>query len=61
MKKQEAKSGFVERIGDSSPFFRKGKKDQWRETLTQEQVQRVIEKNRVQMERFKYMPKANKV
>ena len=61
MKKQESKSGFVERIGDSSPFFRKGKKDQWRETLTQEQVQRVIEKNRVQMERFKYMPKANKV
>lgn len=58
MKKQEAKNGFVERIGESSPFFRKGKKDQWREVLTQEQVQRVVDKNRLQMERFKYLPKA---
>jgi len=58
MKKQEAKMGFVERIGDSSPFFRKGKKDQWSERLTAEQVQRVIDKNREQMERFKYIPKA---
>jgi len=58
MRKQEAKSGFVERIGESSPFFRKGKKDQWHEVLTQEQVQRVVDKNRVQMERFKYIPKA---
>lgn len=58
MKKQEAKKGFVERIGDSSPFFRKGKKDQWTEKLTPEQVKRIIDKNRVQMERFKYVPKA---
>lgn len=57
MKKQEAKNGFVERIGESSPFFRKGKKEQWRGVLTQDQVQRVINKNRVQMERFKYIPK----
>lgn len=58
MKKQETKNGFVERIGDSSPFFRKGKKDQWTEKLSPEQVKRVIDKNRVQMERFKYVPKA---
>jgi hypothetical protein len=57
MKKQEAKSGFVERIGESSPFFRKGKKDQWHGVLTRDQVQRVIDKNRAQMERFKYIPK----
>lgn len=60
MKKQETKHGFVERIGEFSPFFRKGRKDQWREKLTQEQVLRVIDKNRVQMERFKYIPKAYK-
>lgn len=58
MKKQEAKSGFVERIGDASPFFRKGKKNQWIETLSSAQVQRIIDKNRVQMERFKYLPRA---
>lgn len=58
MKKQEAKNGFVERVGDTSPFFRKGKKDQWPERLTAIQVQRIIDKNRVQMERFKYIPKA---
>ena len=58
MKKQEAKKGFVERIGDSSPFFRKGRKDQWAEKLTSAQVKRVIDKNRVQMERFKYIPRA---
>ena len=60
MKKQEMKHGFVERIGDSSPFFRKGRKDQWCDKLTQEQVQRVVDKHRVQMERFKYIPKAYK-
>ncbi len=60
MKKQEVKKGFVERIGDSSPFFRKGKKDQWSERLTSGQVNRVIDKHRVQMERFKYIPKAYK-
>jgi hypothetical protein len=58
MKKQEAKYGFVERRGDSSPFFRKGKKEQWGEKMTSAQVQRVVDKNRVQMERFKYIPKA---
>lgn len=57
MKRQETKRGFVERIGESSPFFRKGKKDQWLQVLSQEQVQRVIEKNRAQMERFNYIPK----
>ena len=60
MKKQETKNGFVERIGDSSPFFRKGKKDQWSEKLTSVQVQRVIDKNRAQMERFKYIPKTHR-
>jgi len=58
MRRQEAKSGFVEKIGDSSPFFRKGKKDQWTERLTAAQVQRIVDKNRAQMERFKYLPKA---
>jgi len=59
MKKQEARNGFVERTGDASPFFRRGKKDQWAERLTAAQIQRVIDKNRAQMERFGYMPKAH--
>jgi hypothetical protein len=60
MRRQETKSGFVERIGESSLFFREGRKDQWRQHLTPEQVERVIDKNRVQMERFKYIPRAYK-
>jgi len=60
MRRQETKSGFVERIGESSLFFREGRKDQWRQQLTPEQVERVIDKNRVQMERFKYIPRAYK-
>lgn len=39
-----------------SPFFRKGRVNEWRETLSREQAQRVIGAHREQMKRFGYVP-----
>ncbi len=56
LKKQESKTGFVERSPNSTRFFRKGKKNQWRETLSPEQIKRMVDTHREQMRRFKYLP-----
>jgi len=56
LKAQEQARGFVEKHEVSSSFFRQGTSNQWRQTLTDAQVQRVVERHRVQMERFKYLP-----
>ncbi|NNE06729.1 MAG: sulfotransferase domain-containing protein [Xanthomonadales bacterium] len=56
MKAQESKSGFVEKHENANAFFRQGRKGQWREQLTSEQVARVVEKHAAQMARFKYLP-----
>lgn len=56
LKAQERKRGFVEKHEISNAFFRHGRKNQWRETLSDAQVQRIIDNHRVQMERFKYIP-----
>lgn len=58
LKKQEAKKGFRE-VSDrslSKSFFRVGKSGQWRTTLSQEQVDRVVERHKEQMQRFRYWP-----
>jgi hypothetical protein len=52
----EKKSGFVEAVGGGTRFFRVGRMNQWREVLSREQVQRVVEKHREQMVRFHYLP-----
>ncbi|MDR3498375.1 MAG: sulfotransferase domain-containing protein [Parvibaculum sp.] len=57
LKAQEQKTGFRERSNKASAFFREGRKDQWREKLTPEQVRRIIADHREQMERFGYIPK----
>ena len=57
MKAQEEKKGFVEKHENAQSFFRKGRKDQWQDVLTPEQVTRIVERHREQMERFKYIPK----
>jgi len=56
LKQQEAKEGFVERSPASKAFFRKGRKNQWMEALSDAQVARVVELQRAQMERFGYVP-----
>ena len=54
---QESKAGFKEKSTHAGKFFNAGKKDQWREKLSEEQVQRIVDTHREQMERFKYVPR----
>jgi hypothetical protein len=52
----EQKHGFVEAVDEKTRFFFKGRANQWRETLGREQVQRIVDAHRGQMQRFKYVP-----
>jgi len=52
----EQKHGFVEAVDEKTRFFFKGRANQWRETLSHEQVQRIVDAHREQMQRFKYVP-----
>ncbi|ABS62903.1 sulfotransferase [Parvibaculum lavamentivorans DS-1] len=56
LKAQEEREGFKERPKVSKSFFREGKRDQWREKLTPDQVRRIIADHHEQMERFGYIP-----
>ncbi len=57
LKNQEKTGDFKERSEHSKAFFRSGKRDQWRDDLTPDQIRRVISDHREQMERFGYVPK----
>ena len=57
LKAQEKQHGFIEKHENAGSFFRKGMKNQWQEVLTESQVQRIVDLNRAQMARFKYIPK----
>lgn len=61
LKAQEKKHGFVEKHEISNSFFRKGRKNQWKEMLTPLQIQKIIDQHGVQMQRFKYVPNGYKV
>lgn len=52
----EQKHGFVEAVDEKTRFFFKGRANQWRDSLNREQVQRVVDDNREQMARFRYVP-----
>ena len=54
--KMEQRDGFVEASDKASRFFRVGRSNQWRETLSRDQVARVVAAHREQMQRFKYIP-----
>lgn len=56
LKAQEKKIGFVERSPNSQAFFRKGQKNQWPDMLSKEQVGRIVDRHREQMERYRYVP-----
>ena len=56
LRKQEKRQGFIERSPNSRRFFRSGKKNQWRTELNQDQIAKVIEAHRGEMQRFKYLP-----
>ena len=53
---QESRDGFVERSPDAERFFRVGRKNQWRDVLSDEQVARLVDDHYQQMERFRYIP-----
>ena len=57
LRKAEEVQGFKERSDFAERFFREGRAGQWREVLTPEQVQRVVDAHRPVMERFGYLPK----
>lgn len=52
----EQKHGFVEAVDEKTRFFFKGRANQWREALSREQVQRIVDDHREQMQRFRYVP-----
>jgi hypothetical protein len=54
---QEKDKGFRERPKDSDEnFFREGRADQWKQVLTQEQIDRIVRDHGEQMQRFGYLP-----
>ncbi|MDH3594447.1 MAG: sulfotransferase domain-containing protein [Rhodospirillales bacterium] len=56
LRSQEDAAGFKERSDKSRRFFRAGKKNQWKDKLTPEQVRAIIDRHREQMSRFGYIP-----
>lgn len=57
LKQQEAKFGFVENPSQSNRFFRLGTANQWRQLMSNEDVQRIIDSHSVQMQKYGYIPK----
>ncbi len=55
LKAQEKKSGFSEKQPTAESFFRKGKANSWRESLTDEQAKRIISDHQDVVERFGYL------
>lgn len=56
LRQMEEAAGFYEKPEAAERFFRKGKVDEWREALSEDQVARIVADHREQMERFGYLP-----
>lgn len=56
LRAQEEAKGFHEKSAKGSKFFRVGKSGQWREKLTQAQIEQVVSNHQEQMARFGYYP-----
>jgi hypothetical protein len=56
LREQEEKEGFRERPEKAQRFFREGRTEQWKEVLTPQQVQRIVDAHHEQMQRFGYLP-----
>jgi hypothetical protein len=57
LREQEEKAGFKERPDRADQrFFRDGRAGQWKEVLTPQQVQRIVDAHHEQMQRFGYLP-----
>jgi hypothetical protein len=53
---EEAREGFKEKPERAERFFREGRAGQWRELLSQQQIDRIAGAHREQMARFGYWP-----
>ncbi|HET7717027.1 MAG TPA: sulfotransferase domain-containing protein [Bauldia sp.] len=57
LRAQESASGFKEKPqSGGESFFRSGRAGQWRETLSEDQVARIVAAHRPLMKRFRYLP-----
>lgn len=56
LKGREQQEGFAERSPGSTAFFRKGRKNQWVESLSADQAARLVAQHYEQMDRFGYVP-----
>jgi hypothetical protein len=55
LRRQEDEKGFKEKSPFAQKFFREGRAGQWRELLTSEQVQRIVDAHRPTMQQFGYL------
>jgi hypothetical protein len=55
LREQERRHGFVEKHPDAASFFRSGRSGEWRETLSEAQIARIVQAHGAQMERFGYL------
>jgi hypothetical protein len=55
LQEQEKEKGFKEKMIRADKFFRKGQVNEWKEVLTQDQVDAVIHEHKDMMKRFGYL------
>jgi hypothetical protein len=58
LQEMEKKEGFRERPKHSEKFFREGKADQWKVTLSVNQIKRIVKEHSEQMDRYGYLADA---
>ena len=56
LRAQEDEKGFREKSPHAQKFFREGRAGQWRDLLSQSQIDRVVDRHKEQMQRFGYWP-----
>lgn len=56
LREQEDKKGFKEKSPHAQKFFREGRSNQWRNVLSQSQVDKVASAHKEMMQRFGYLP-----
>ncbi|MBL9035797.1 MAG: sulfotransferase domain-containing protein [Rhodospirillaceae bacterium] len=57
LRAQEDKKGFKEKSPHAQKFFREGRAEQWREVMTQSQIDKVVAAHKEMMQRFGYLPR----
>jgi len=57
LQRQEQKDGFTEGSDKAKAFFRSGKAGQWKSTLSDVQVQKILDVHSSMMDKYGYLPK----